>query len=82
MKTGMEMFDACRAYGLGLVIDALSEEPVVLSDLGIYYCVEGQNYENNGLEPEKLMPLIDRNLPWNRVFLTVGRDIREKNEIK
>ena len=74
MKTGMEMFDVCRAYGLGLVLDALreeGEEVTSISDSGIYYSVEGA--EITKPEIDKLEPYFSPDKSWNKVFLTLGR---------
>jgi len=79
MKTGMEMFDVCRAYGLGLVLDALreeGEEVTIISDSGIYYSVEGA--EITKPEIDKLEPYFSPDTSWNKVFLTLGQAPRDK----
>lgn len=79
MKTGMEMFDVCHAYGLGLVLDALreeGEEVTIISDSGIYYSVEGA--EITKPEIDKLEPYFSPDTSWNKVFLTLGQAPRDK----
>ena len=74
MKTNMEMFDVCRAYGLGLILDTLKgkeEENVIISDLGIYYLIEGPSIKN--YDKKRIIPLFDVNSPslnWKETFLT------------
>lgn len=46
MKTGLPMFDACRAYALGLIIERLARradavEDVIIRDVGTLYLVDG-----------------------------------------
>ncbi|MDI6902644.1 MAG: hypothetical protein QMC77_02765 [Methanocellales archaeon] len=77
MKTGMEMFDACRAYGLGLVLDTLREDDekeVIVSNVGIYYSVEGPEIDKSAVN--RLMHLLDPNLAWKETFLTIQRSRR------
>jgi len=82
MKTGMEMFDACRAYGLGLVLDALrsSEQVVKIIDCGPYYQIEGGEVGIRNKEP--LKGLLTSDLPWNRVFLTTRGTARDRSVSK
>ncbi|MGQ9648302.1 MAG: hypothetical protein ACUVWO_17390 [Thermodesulfobacteriota bacterium] len=82
MKTGMEMFDACRAYGLGLILDALrsSEHVVKIMDCWLYYQIDGGEVDirNN----ERLEALLTPDLPWSRVFLTTRGAARDRNVTK
>ncbi len=46
MKTGLPMFDACRAYGLAVILEELSiqaeaVEQVHIEDLGVFYQLSG-----------------------------------------
>lgn len=86
MKTGMEMFDACRAYGLGLVLDALrsSEQVIRIADRGLYYQIEGEqvNICNKG----PLKALLATDLPWRWILLNTGgiagdRKVDKANDI-
>ncbi|MFQ6120699.1 MAG: hypothetical protein ACE5KE_12560, partial [Methanosarcinales archaeon] len=83
MKTGMEMFDACRAYGLGLILDALKDEgekSTVVSDFGICYLVEGAEIEKANTKELPFITLFENpNLAWSKVFLTIKKTLREKN---
>jgi len=85
MKTGMEMFDACRAYGLGLAVERLTGESTFVSDRGMYYLVKVDVAEIGELSKEeikkKLLPLFaGRDLSWGRTFLTIQR--KQTGELK
>jgi len=80
MKTGLPMFDACRAYGLALIIERLAQagdavEDVIIEDIGPLYLVHGPAAENlptamhRGIADD-LLVLTDG---WCGVFLTTGR---------
>ena len=79
MKTGMEMFDACRAYGLALVLDTISEvqdleENETIQDLGMYYSIEGPSIEEiPDLSNDRTwLGLFDFSQEgWSKPFLTV-----------
>lgn len=83
MKTGMEMFDVFRAYGFGLLLNALNEEeeqPIIISDLGMYYLIEGPFVEK--YDTDKILPLFDTDtltLRWKEIFITsFQRKIKEE----
>lgn len=73
MKTGMEMFDVCRAYGLATLLYRLSliefNEEVIIKDMGFYYETDGPKIDKT---PDKLndeerwISLFDHNQPWWR----------------
>ncbi len=81
MKTGMEMFDANRVYGLGLVVDGLGEEGevVVVRDFGPYYLVEGPKINSPDTQNPKYAALFDTDpKPQDWTFLTLSRNQRGK----
>lgn len=86
MKTGLPMFDACRAYGLALVVERLAKatdalEDVTIQDLGTLYLVQGPEIQRLTVEPtigvfdELLVPSDG----WCGVLVTTGRTPREEN---
>lgn len=76
-KTGMEIFDLCRAYGLATLLDATSPEEaeITIVDSGCFYLIEQTKDE---LKPELLndlrwLQLFEKDFEqriWNKVFLT------------
>ncbi len=77
VKTGMEMFDVCRAYGLGLILSTVSNiedayERVVLQDYGSYYQIEGPQVTGKNLANEtRWLNLFSPSDGWIRIFLTL-----------
>lgn len=79
IKTGMEMFDVCRAYGFGLILDTLKEEgeeAIIISDLGIYYLIKGPTI--NKPDVNRLYSLFDFDLLWKETYLTLQRSRRSE----
>lgn len=85
MKTGLPMFDACRAYALALIIERLTREAdavedVTIQDAGTLYLVDGPDVEDltagstTGLFDDLLVPTDG----WCGVLLTTGRTPREE----
>jgi hypothetical protein len=76
VKTGMEMFDACRAYGLGLVLSTVSiieevYDRVILQDYGSYYQIEGPSIVGKNLTNDlRWSNLFSPSDGWIRTFLT------------
>ncbi|HIE44329.1 MAG TPA: hypothetical protein EYP78_06005 [Candidatus Omnitrophica bacterium] len=70
----METFDVSRAYGFGLLLDALKEEEedaVAISDWGIYYLIGGPLIKK--YDPDRIFVLFDSDssgLHWKETFLT------------
>ena len=53
-KTGLEIFDACRAYGLGVLWNALNDdEDVYITDSGAFYVVESDEPLANKIDLSK-----------------------------
>ncbi|MBS7251017.1 MAG: hypothetical protein KIH08_10590 [Candidatus Freyarchaeota archaeon] len=77
VKTGMELFDACRAYGLGLILSTVSTiedvyERVVLQDYGSYYQIEGPSIAGKNLTSDiRWLNLFSPSDSWARIFLTL-----------
>jgi hypothetical protein len=74
VKTGWEMFDLSRAYGLGLLLYGLSDKEVFLSDKSYWY--ELTSSEIQKINPGKLSEFLRDDLSWNEL----GREIRGKKE--
>lgn len=86
MKSGLPMFDACRAYGLGMVIEQLSavaeaDEDVLLTDVGHMYVISGPDVNSltntvpHGLFDNLLV--VERG--WEKMLLTFkGSPLRTK----
>lgn len=78
MKTGMEMFDACRAYGLALVLDTIArikdiDSRLCIEDVGPYYLVDGPQIDEIPSDLEKdtnWISLFSQSNYWNYIFLT------------
>ncbi|MHA1578293.1 MAG: hypothetical protein ACTSUQ_01530 [Candidatus Freyarchaeota archaeon] len=88
VRTGMDMFDVCRAYGLALVLSVVSDieeiyERVIVEDYGSYYQVEGPRVAGENLSGEtRWLALFTPSDGWSRIFLTVSRSptLNVKNE--
>ncbi|MDI6916848.1 MAG: hypothetical protein QMC80_03535 [Thermoplasmatales archaeon] len=79
VKSGMQMYDISRAYGLGYILNILSNCEAIVKDFGYCYSVE-VNTKPNLSNVQKLSILIGGDLRWDRVFLTLKRAQREKKE--
>jgi hypothetical protein len=82
VKSGMQMYDLSRAYGLGCIINKLSNSKSVVKDFGHYYLIE-----NNGKIEIKNIPnlssLAGEDLPWWGPFATIKGNRQSKiKEIK
>lgn len=85
MKTGLPMFDTCRAYALALIIERLARqanaiEDVTIQDTGTLYLIDGPDVEEltagstTGLLDDLLVPTDG----WCGALLTTGRTPREE----
>lgn len=78
VKTGMNMFDGCRAYGLSLVLSTVSkiegvQERITIQDYGSYYQIEGPQVNGKNLPNEtSWSELFSPSEGWGRIFLTAG----------
>lgn len=90
-KTGLEIFDLCRAYGLAALIDFATPEGMVTAiiDGGTHYVVENKSgrlnhsslVENPGWQ--QIFADGSSEIPWNKVFLTYKNSwIKEKDRVK
>lgn len=93
-KTGLDMYDLCRAYGLALVLDKLTNSGgVIVKDLGFYYLIESPEI-NIDKNKENIESLIPKKIPqreerrtiearWDQVLLTykVKGDIEKKKKL-
>ncbi len=90
-KTGMEMFDACRLYGLALLTDIYAQmknydERITLEDNGYYYSVQGpevKDINEQELKNDKnYLSLFTPSDNWSKIFLTItlAPTIDTKNE--
>lgn len=75
-KSGLYMYDLSRAYGLGYILNFLSNCEVIVKDLGHHYSLEVNTNPDLNNVP-KLSILIGEGLRWDRVFLTLKRVQRE-----
>jgi len=79
-KTGLQTFDACRAYGLALLLERLAlnvdaPDDVAIHDVGPFYHILGPSINELGptLPPNVLDDLFVVTNGWCGVFLTTGR---------
>lgn len=83
-KTGWEFFDLSRAYGVGIVVHALSGDAVV-SDMGGFYLIESKR-ELNFERIDLIHRFLGDDQAWNWTLQTLtGKDKKtgkEKREIK
>jgi len=84
VKTGWEIFDLSRAYGLGILLCGLSERDVYVCDKAYYYeLLANDIYDVN---TAKLIEFLGDDLNWEEVLLTApgkGRiDSLKVREIK
>ncbi|AGK61246.1 hypothetical protein Asulf_01250 [Archaeoglobus sulfaticallidus PM70-1] len=77
-KAGWEFFDVSRAYGLGIIVHALSGDAVV-SDMGGFYLIESKR-ELNFERIDQIHRFLGDDRAWNRTFLTIGSGQREKTK--
>lgn len=75
-KTGMEMFDVSRVYGLALILDTVAgktDERIILENFGTYYLIHGPEInETVDLEKDKaFLGLFEPSDGWSRIFLTI-----------
>lgn len=80
MKTGLPMFDTCRVYGLGLIIERLAQksdaiEDVTISDIETAYLINGPPVDElfHADEEAAFDGLFAVNDSWCSAFLTTGR---------
>jgi hypothetical protein len=80
MKTGLPMFDACRAYGLALILEKLRQavdanEDVTIQDAGAMYLLNGPSADDlaDASTVRLFDDLITLNDGWSRVLLTISR---------
>lgn len=73
VKSGMQMYDLSRAYGLGLILQKLSSSPAEVKDFGIYYLIEVQT-KCNLQKVSSLAALLpqDSDRKWVYAFLTLN----------
>ncbi|MCX7973805.1 MAG: hypothetical protein N3B16_04810 [Candidatus Aminicenantes bacterium] len=76
-KTGMEIFDLCRAYGLATLLDTFSPEETrtLIKDAGLFYLIEqrGEKISPEFLNDAKWAQFFEKDFGqrvWNKVFLT------------
>lgn len=74
-KSGLEIYDLCRAYGLALVLDKLknlknSDEEVVIKDVGFYYLIESPEI-NNVKDKKFIKSLIPERIPQGEERRTI-----------
>ncbi len=76
-KTGMEIFDLCRAYGLATLLDCtgLEDMRTIIRDAGAFYLIEqtGEKLSRELLNKAKWIQLFDADFghgAWKQIFLT------------
>lgn len=74
------MFDVSKVYGLGYILNLLSDSEVVVEDFGYYYLIEADRSPDLNNVP-KLSILTGKDLPWRTILLTLKGKQRE-NKIK
>ena len=85
-KTGLQTFDACRAYGLALLLERLAlsvdaSEDVTIHDVGPFYRIFGPsiNELDQTLPQNVLDDLLVVTNGWCAAFLTTGRTPESEN---
>jgi hypothetical protein len=80
MKTGLPMFDTCRAYGLALIVERLAQksdtvEDVTITDMGTAYLINGPPTGELFQVDEEVAfdGLFTVNDSWCSTLLTTGR---------
>ena len=82
VKSGMQMYDLSRAYGLGYIINKLSNSKSVVKDFGYYYLIEN-NGKTEVKNISKLSALTSEDLPWWGPLATIKGNRQSKiKEIK
>lgn len=82
-KSGWEMYDLSRAYGLGYILNTLSDQITLVRDFGYYYSIEVNTTPNINNIP-KLAKLMGDDLSWDDVFSTLKttQKIDKRNNVK
>jgi hypothetical protein len=85
VKSGMQMYDLSRAYGLGLVLQTLSSSVVRVKDFGCYYFVDAQKeYDLKKIKNlARLLPE-ESDKKWDYLLLTLKKEkrIRKIEKVK
>jgi hypothetical protein len=82
VKSGMQMYDLSKAYGLGLILQKLSDSIVNVKDFGYYYLVDTKTeYDFEKIKEEKIKNLAEllleeSNKKWGYLFLTLKGERR------
>jgi len=73
LKTGWDVLDLSRAYGLGTLLYTLSSQSrdIVLSDKNYWYEINAPS--DISLDVETIAGYLDDNLDWNKVLITTKR---------
>ncbi|HIH69794.1 hypothetical protein [Methermicoccus shengliensis] len=79
-KTGWEFFDVSRAYGVAIIVHALSGDAIV-SDMGGFYLIESKRELDFG-RIDQIHRFLGDDQAWNWTFLTIGSGQREKTKKK
>lgn len=77
-KTGWEFFDVSRAYGIGIIVHALSGDAVV-SDMGGFYLIKS-NKTIDFSRISKIQEYIGDDLDWPHLFISMNES--EKRETR
>ncbi len=77
-KSGWEFFDVSRAYGVGIIVHALSGDAIV-SDMGGFYLIESKR-DVNFDRLDEIHRFLGDDQAWNWTFLTIGGGQREKTK--
>jgi len=77
-KTGLDVFDTARAWGLAAVVSARAQSDVRIRDRGWSFTIDVQNAHTAGAGPSLLPALIDAtDENWSFVFITFGQEQRQ-----
>ena len=80
-KTGLDVFDTARAWGLAAVASARAQSDVRIRDRGWSFTIDVQNAHTAVVGPSPLLALIDAtDENWSFIFITSSQEER-KNKI-
>jgi len=77
-KTGWDFFDLSKAYGLGIIMHALSGDAVV-SDMGGFYLIKTKK-EPEIENTDNILRFLGNEEAFDRTLLTIGAALREKKK--
>lgn len=80
MKTGLDIFDAARAWGLAIILSSCQKSEVCIRDQGWCFWIKLVDNELEWRDPDSTweIPIDDSDENWSFVFTTLGQEARKQ----